>query len=257
VSAAELKHPGSLAVRRLRAGEPVDEATRVHVAGCGSCQAALAALEAEQSQFEQEISFDRFAAGVERAARQAKTPAPSRRWMTPVMAMAAAVVVIAGVQFVLGRIEPEQSGTNRIKGGATVEVVVAGAGPQRAASTDPSVPEALAPGERIRLGLTSEAWRYALVVSIDDAGEITPIYVENGRSLPIAPGSARTWLPDSLEFTGKGLERLVIVLSASPLTLDQVSAPLRLAWQDARGDLTKLGSLPLPGAQFHRTFLKP
>jgi hypothetical protein len=96
-----------------------------------------------------------------------------------------------------------------------------------------------------------------LVVSIDDAGEITPIYVENGRSLPIAPGSARTWLPDSLEFTGKGLERLVIVLSASPLTLDQVSAPLRLAWQDARGDLTKLGSLPLPGAQFHRTFLKP
>jgi len=33
--------------------------------------------------------------------------------------------------------------------------------------------------------------------------------------------------------------------------------PLRLAFQDARGDLTKLGSLPLPGEQFHRTFLKP
>jgi hypothetical protein len=53
------------------------------------------------------------------------------------------------------------------------------------------------------------------------------------------------------------MEHVVILLSASPLTLDQVATPLRLAFQDARGDLTKLGSLPLPGEQFHRTFLKP
>ena len=102
-----------------------------------------------------------------------------------------------------------------------------------------------------------DAWKYALVVSIDEAGEITPIYVDNGRSLAVGASKAIVWLPESLELTGKGMEHVVILLSASPLTLDQVATPLRLAFQDARGDLTKLGSLPLPGEQFHRTFLKP
>ncbi|MCU0698557.1 MAG: DUF4384 domain-containing protein [Myxococcaceae bacterium] len=257
MSAAEVKHPGSLALRRLRAGEALDAGVQAHVSGCAVCQASLAALDAEQAQFEQEISFDRFAAGVERAARQAQRPAPARRWVTPVLAVAAGLVVVAGVQLVLARVEPEVAAGNRVKGGASVEVRVAGAGAQRTASTDPSVPEALAPGERVRLGLVAAEWKYGLVVSIDDGGEITPIYVDNGRSLSLAGGAETTWLPDSLEFTGRGLERVIVVLSASPLTLDQVSTPLRLAWKDARGELTKLGTLPLPGEQFHRTFLKP
>ncbi|MBL8938280.1 MAG: ACP synthase, partial [Archangium sp.] len=140
---------------------------------------------------------------------------------------------------------------------ASVQVVVAGQGPQRDASAKSDVAEALAPGERVRIGLTPDAWKYALVVSIDEAGEITPIYVDNGRSLAIGASKEVVWLPESLEFTGKGLEHVVILLSASPITLDQLAGPLRLAFQDARGDLTKLGSLPLPGEQFHRTFLKP
>ncbi|MDX2010097.1 MAG: ACP synthase [Myxococcaceae bacterium] len=257
MSAAEVKHPGSLTLRRLRAGEALDGGVQAHVAGCSVCQATLAALAEEQGQFEREISFDRFAAGVERAARQAQRPAPTRRWAAPVLALAAGLTVVAGVQLVLARVEPELAGGNRTKGGASVEVRVAGGGAQRTASAEPSVPEALAPGERVRLGLVASEWKYGLVVSIDDAGEITPIYVDNGHSLSLPGGAETTWLPDSLEFTGRGLERVVVVLSASPLSIDQVSAPLRLAWQDARGDLTKLGTLPLPGEQFHRTFLKP
>jgi hypothetical protein len=257
VSAAEKTHPGSLELRRLRAGEAVGADLERHVASCATCQASLAALAEEQASFEKEISFDRFAAGVERAARQAQKPVATRRWSAPVLALAAGLVVVAGVQLVLARVEPGVPGGNRIKGGASVEVRVAGVGAQRTASADPSVPEALAPGERVRVGLTASAWKYGLVVSVDDAGEVTPIYVDNGRSLSLPGGAETTWLPDSLEFTGKGLERVVVVLSASPLTLDQVAAPLRLAWQDARGDLTKLGTLPLPGEQFHRTFLKP
>ena len=256
MSATALKHPGVMTLRRLHAGEAVgDEATQ-HAQACEVCKATLASFAAEQQQFEQEISFDRFAAGVERAARQASRPVVRRQWPQMVMALAAGLTLIVGAQVVLSQVEPAGT-TNRLKGGAAVSIVVAGVGPQRAASENSGVPEALAPGERVRIGLAPDAWKYALVASIDDAGEITPIYVDNGRSLAIGASKDTMWLPESLEFTGKGLEHLVIVLSASPLTLDQVAAPLELAYKDARGDLTKLGSLPLPGEQFHRTFLKP
>lgn len=256
MSATALKHPGVMTLRRLHAGEAVgDEATR-HAQACDVCKATLASFVAEQQQFEQELSFDRFAAGVERAARQASRPVVRRQWPQVVMALAAGLTLIVGAQVVLSQVEPAGT-TNRLKGGAAVSVVVAGVGPQRAASENSGVPEALAPGERVRIGLVPEAWKYALVVSIDDAGEITPIYIDNGRSLAIGASKDTVWLPESLEFTGKGLEHLVIILSASPVTLDQVAAPLQLAYKDARGDLTKLGSLPLPGEQFHRTFLKP
>lgn len=243
-------------LRRLHAGEAVGDEISQHVQQCEACRAMMTSFTDEQQRFEQEISFDRFAAGVERAARQASKPAPVRRqWPQFVMALAAGLTLIVGVQAVLSRVEPV--GENRVKGGASVQVVVAGQGPQRDASAKSDVAEALAPGERVRIGLVPDAWKYALVVSIDDAGEITPIYVDNGRSLAVGASKEVVWLPESLEFTGKGMEHVVILLSASPITLDQLAAPLRLAFQDARGDLTKLGSLPLPGEQFHRTFLKP
>lgn len=256
MNALAVKHPGSLALRRLQAGEAMAGEVGEHVAACAECQAALQRFAEEQQQFEQEISFDRFAAGVERAARQQVKPAPRRQWPTVVLALAATVVVIAGVQLVLSRVEPVDGG-NRLKGGAAIELKVAGAGPQRDASNDPSVPEALAPGERVRLGITPNEWTYALVVSIDDAAEITPIDVEDGRGVVIGPRKTVAWLPESLEFTGKGLEHVVVVLSAEPIAFEKVADALKLSFRDARGDLTKLGSLPLPGEQFHRTFLKP
>lgn len=246
-----------MTLRRLSAGEDVGGEVTTHVETCDVCRATLDGFRNEQQQFEAEISFDRFAAGVERAARELSKPKRSRpAWTQVALALAAGLAIVVGAQLALSRIEPETPG-NRIKGGAGVQVVVAGAGAQRDASEKPGVPEALTAGERVRVGITPDGWKYAIVVSIDEAGAITPVYLENGRSLALGASKDVTWLPESLEFTGAGLERLIVVLSASPLTLDQVAAPLQLAFSDARGDLTKLATLPLPGAQFHRTFLKP
>jgi len=256
MSATALKHPGVMTLRRLQSGEAVGDEVTQHTQACEVCRASLASFVAEQQQFEQDISFDRFAAGVERAARQASTPVVRRQWPQVLMALAAGLTLIVGAQVVLSQVEPAGT-TNRVKGGAAVSVVVAGGGPQRTASENAGVPEALAAGERVRIGITPEGWKYALVASIDDGGEITPIYVDNGRSLAIGATKDTVWLPESLEFTGTGLEHVIVILSATPLTLDQIAAPLQLAYKDARGDLTKLGSLPLPGQQFHRTFLKP
>ena len=76
-------HVGELALRRLRAGEALGRGRagiEAHAASCADCRARLRALDDEQRRFEQEISFDRFAAGVDarRAARRARR-APSRR----------------------------------------------------------------------------------------------------------------------------------------------------------------------------------
>ena len=78
-------HAGELKLRRLRAGElPAEEVQQLqtHLAGCGRCRVRLRSLELEQEQFERDISFDRFAAGVERAV---KTAAPDRvHWTLPI-----------------------------------------------------------------------------------------------------------------------------------------------------------------------------
>src|SRR4029078_11198121 len=95
------EHIGELTLRRRRAGEalgPDGPAIEAHATSCAHCRARIRALDAAQRRFEQEISFDRFAAGVERAARGA-SKAKSRRpilntWLAPMIAVAACMVAM-------------------------------------------------------------------------------------------------------------------------------------------------------------------
>ena len=102
---------------------------------------------------------------------------------------------------------------------------VAGADGQRTARVDAT--EALARGERLRIGYQSGGHRYLLSLSIDDRGEVTPLYPERGRSLrvPRRRASATRFLPDSLELTGKGTERIIVVLSDQPIDVEAARAP--------------------------------
>src|SRR6187549_1551628 len=75
-------HFDELKLRRFVAGELQGEdrdAVTAHLAGCTACARRIEGVREEQSDFEQQISFDRFAAGVERAAR-VPAPAPVSRW---------------------------------------------------------------------------------------------------------------------------------------------------------------------------------
>ncbi len=234
------EHPSMLTLRRLHAGEAVGDEVQAHVAGCPECAAKMQAFVAEQRQLEQALPFERFAGGVKQ-----RTARPVRRAVTVGLALAATLALVFAVS------RSSETTTNRVKGGASIDLVVAGGGGQRQAAGEP---EALAPGERVRVGLTAGVWRYAMVVSIDERGMVTPIYLENGRSLSV---NGTAWLPDSLEFTGQGLERLVVVLSQAPLTLDTVSQAAKTAYDAAHGDVARMTDLELPGEQFQRTFLKP
>ncbi len=253
-------HVGDLKLRRLHGGElagPDGEADRAHAGACAECGSRLRALADEQRRFEAQIPFERFAAGVERAARTQRTkPAPATRRLFPLMAVAAGCLVSVSAYTLLESGNPGFGG-NRTKGAAGIDVVVAGPsnGPQRHASAE--APEALGPGERVRIGVQAGAHRFVSSVSIDEKGTVTPLYPEVGKSLPAGPGRQELFLPGSVEFTGKGAERLVVVLSDEALDVEAVARAAKGAYERANGDLTKLGRLEVPGEQFHRTFLKP
>jgi hypothetical protein len=260
-------HIGELELRRFRAGEALGAAgatIEAHAAGCAECKARLRALDDEQRRFEAAISYDRFAAGVERAARGApaiaRRRAPIRTWMVvPTLAMAAAVAVIVTFRGPLQgpgtRVHPP--GYDGIKGGAGMIVRVAGAAGQRTARLDTVEP--LAAGERLRIGYQTGGHRYLLSLSIDEHGQVTPLYPEQGSSLAVPAGvsSATHFLPDSLELTGTGLERIIVLLSDQPVDMALARQAARAAYDRAGGDLGHLPGLDLPGEQFTRTFAKP
>lgn len=237
-----MKHPGELTLRQFLAEEPLDEATTSHLRACAQCAARLAKLRDEQKAFEAEVPFERFAAGVEKAARQQQKAAPRKTpVMGVVMALAACFLAVLVGKLLFG----QGDGGSRIKGGASVDFVIAGPGGQRPAAEL----EQLSSGERVRIGVSGH--RHVLALSIDDAGEVSTVYAET------LPGDGQAWLPDSLEFTGKGREHLVVVLSDLPVGAESVAAQLREHFKQAGGDLTKLGSLEVTGVQVHRTLLKP
>ena len=251
-------HVGELALRRLRAGEVIAEAAGAHFDACADCRARAKALDDEQRRFEQDISFDRFAAGVERAAR--RTDAPHRalplrtlRFMLPTLSLA------AGVALFVGLTGKHQVAHNGIKGGAaiTVRVSAGDTGPQRFAAE--SAPEALAPGERVRIGYQPGPRRYLLSLSIDERGQVTPLYPEAGSSVAVsrAVGEGLRYLPDSIEFTDAGAERLFVILSDQPIDVEAARRAARASFDRAKGDILHMPSLELPGEQFQRTFIKP
>jgi len=70
------QHIAELTLRRRRAGEALGAdapAIEEHATTCADCRARIRALDDEQRRFEDDISFDRFSAGVERAAFREQT----------------------------------------------------------------------------------------------------------------------------------------------------------------------------------------
>jgi hypothetical protein len=256
------EHIGELTLRRRRAGEllgPDGPAIDAHASSCADCRARIRALDDEQRRFEQEISFDRFAAGVERAARgdrAARRPLRARVWIPSLagLAAAAAMLVIA--------VRPPAGGPGHvpyvgIKGGAGITVRVAGADGQRNARVDSTEP--LARGERLRIGYQSGGHRYLIALTIDERGVVQALSPERGASLALADGatSATRYLPDSWELEGGGVERIIVVLSDQAIDVEAARRAARAAYAKANGNLARMPSLDLPGEQFVRTFAKP
>jgi hypothetical protein len=270
------RHVGDLRLRRFRVGElggAEREEVERHTAACGSCRTKLAALADEQAVFEHEIPFARFAGGVERARRVPRARpaarAPRALWgVGATLAAAAAAFVLVARTGSFDRepapapggerAERPAAGRNTTKSAVTSATVVVaradGAG-QRPAPEGALT--ALAPGERLRVGYRAEAPRHVVIAALDDAGAVTPLYPESGRALA-APARAETvYLPDSVELTGRGRERLYAIVSTRPLTVEDVKAALAAAFAAAGRDLART-TPALPDADtFTWLFEKP
>jgi hypothetical protein len=258
------EHIGELTLRRRRAGEALGAdgpAIEAHASSCSDCRARIRALDDEQRRFEDEISFDRFAAGVERAARgaskaqaRAKTRPPIlNTWLAPMLAMAACVVAMVTFVPRSHMTEPPRS-TNRPKGGAGITVRVAGVDGQRNARVDSTEP--LARGERLRIGYQSGDHRYLIALTVDERGVVQSLAPEAGASMTV-PDHVTRYLPESWELDGAGVERIIVVLSDQPIDVATAVRAARAAYDKAGGNLARMPSLDLPGEQFVRAFAKP
>jgi hypothetical protein len=263
-------HVGELQLRRFRLGELAIEAQAAvarHTAECPGCRARLETLDAEQRAFSNEIPFARFAGGVERAARVPRAvTSSSRRWLvgsTGLLAAAAAALLLVrpGDRPADLTIASDGTGTrnnafdlpgrNRRKGGAPPgNIRIAGADGTTQRSVGSGATVSLAPGDRLRLGYRTGAAAHLVALSIDEAGQVTALYPERGPGLAIPP--ARTtgpadvsYLPDSLELTGRGRERVYLILAPRPFTVEAAAAAVRAA-HAAAGDLYKMKEPALP-----------
>jgi hypothetical protein len=247
-------HVTEWTLRRLHAGELAgaeSQEAQAHVSACVRCQGVLKGLEANQARFEAEIPFERFADGVERTLRNPSS-APSRPRLNGMLVAVAATVLLA----VAVRPLLSQSPMNRLKGGATAELRIGGDGMAQRA-VPPGATEALARGERVRIGYAAGAHRYVLAVSVDEAGEVTSLYPAMGPSLPVEAGAGTHWLPDSVDFYGSGLERVVVVLSDEPLEVEAVRDAARRAWEGSGRNVATLSSLGVAGEELHWLLRKP
>jgi len=76
------------------------------------------------------------------------------------------------------------------------------------------------------------------------------IYAADGNDNPL-------FLLDSMELTGSGTERIVVLLSDQPIDVEAATRAARAAYERVGGDLVRLPALGLPGEEFSRIFSKP
>jgi hypothetical protein len=269
-------HVGELRLRRFQLGELPDserEEVARHTAACGACRLRLDGLGDEQRAFAQEIPFARFAGGVERARRVPGSARPEVEWssrprrrafsMMTMGGLAAAAALVLAVGLPRVRDDGGKAGApvthNNLKGAHREGSarIAATSGEQRTA--DPMALERLQAGERVRLGYRSDAPGFVAALSIDDAGVVTPLYPEAGPSLAAAVAREPAYLPDALELTGHGRERVYVVLSEQPFTVEALGAAVRTAYEGARGDLAAMTApaIGAPAAISSWLFAKP
>lgn len=229
---------GSLMLRRFRAGE-LDGQTRAAIEKAlterPELRIKLQALDAEQAAFEAEVSFERFAGGVERAARELRLEArrPAR---APWLATAGLGMAAAAVLALWARPSPSPSSSppragdaNRLKGAdddarAEVRVAHADGGPQAHAASGQLF--SLRAGDRVRIGLRPRVDGHVAVLSVDERAVVTPLYPEAGDALAVASSSQPVFLPDSLSFDGSGREVLYVLFSHRAFTLEEILTTL-------------------------------
>ena len=268
-------HPGELQLRRFRAGEfapaqrqQIEQHTAPVVAAAPAWLPSTTSNAPSNAPSPSNVSP---AGSSARPARRRRDRARCwrRPWVMPAFSLAAAAAVVLvlrspaverpdGAGHIDSAGHSHGFGFNQRKGAtvaATLRIASADGRTQRTLPEGPASAHAqLAPGEQLRLGYDTDQPRHLIALSLDDQGVITPLYPETGVSLPIAPAAGTTYLPDSIQLTGAGQERIFLMIADGSFSMEAAVATV-LAAQLKAGE--QLDTAAMMSTGFARGALAP
>lgn len=227
----------ALAMDALPAGERAT--AQSHLDACATCRARAEELAALRSHFVTQV--------LPRTAPTLRRPPAWRsawRWWVPALATAAAVLLV------LRPAAPEEPAFS-VKGGATLQLFAHRA--ERTWKVEEG--EALAPGDQVRFRVDPGGLPYALVVSVDGAGQVSTYHPYGGAASAPLPASGVAEFPGSIVLdAARGPERLFALFSREPLSFDAVAPALRELAAGGADAIRSRTHLPVP-AEAQATFL--
>jgi hypothetical protein len=222
--------------RRIHGGGPEADA---HAAGCPSCRLRLAERQARVAEFEASLAaptWKRIEATVRERRRRS-----GRRWLLAALGAGAAVLLLVVVPR-----QPPGRGGPVPKGSALAHVIC-----RRGEQTFLVAPgDEVQPGDALRFR-PLPVWpgaRYIQIGSVDGTGAYVPFYPAgaDGGSVPLPPAGMA--LDGSIRLDdAPGPERLLIVLSAVPLAVQDV-ARAALSHAATARRIDEVGGVPVVSA---------
>lgn len=206
-----------LALDRLLAGELAGEreaAARDHLTGCDLCAGRLEALTADRERFRAAPP------AIPALTAAARRPARRRSAMWPAVAAAVAMAAALVLWWRIPSDDGEAGGT-RIKGTSHLSFSVKRDGAVSAgASGDP-----MYAGDLVRFSVRATAPGFAVVASVDGAGQVSVYYPDGDRATAVEPGV--TTFPGSIELDDTpGRETVFGFMCADPVPVERVRAAL-------------------------------
>lgn len=107
----------------------------------------------------------------------------------------------------------------------------------------------VAPGDNVKLFVTSGNYDHVLVFGVEESGALTPYYPESASGSSLLVGQGRGLpLPDGVQLDATlGVERFVAVFSKQPISWQSVLPRGQDAWMNAGERVKAFGTLDLPG----------
>jgi hypothetical protein len=204
-------HVSQLVLDELVAGGPAN----AHVDGCPECRARLDALKTSAAASRASFGFSRT------RARVLEPPTARWRWVA-LLVTPLAVAALFFVALRSGQLEGE-----RLKGTPTLDFVL----------SDGSTTTDVRPGTRLKLKVGAAGFTHALVLAVDDRGDVVELWpAENGDDR--LPGSGAVTLPRELEAT-PGAVTVHVLLSNGPLDARAARADVGAALKGAAGSASR------------------
>jgi hypothetical protein len=212
------EHLSALELDVMVTGGTLSAERSAHLAGCGDCKQKIDAERAAADAVKMQPQF-----GATLAKLTAAQPAP-RAKVIPLQRRAPVIftLALAAAAVIVLIINPPKDDETRLKGNASVELLSEANQAVRAAHV----------GDQLQLALGAAGRPYAMVLGVDERGQIDLLWPQTGHRSGPAPKGART-VVTRFEVT-QGSITLVGLFSEQPLDIQDASRTLTGALKEGK-----------------------